>query len=59
MDKDFKIGDVVMLNSGGPWMTVVAFEGATLYRCSWASDNGDFTAIFDGACLRKKEEKND
>lgn len=39
----FKIGDVVMLNSGGPHMTVNAIdlEGKNVVRCMWFVDPGE------------------
>jgi uncharacterized protein YodC (DUF2158 family) len=51
---EFKIGDVVVLNSGGPDMSIVSFEEGTKLLCSWVSDNGNFSAVFDSRCLTKK-----
>lgn len=36
-DKAFSVGDHVLLNSGGPTMTVVANDGIT---CQWSTDGG-------------------
>ncbi|GIQ60328.1 hypothetical protein Flavo103_34640 [Flavobacterium collinsii] len=56
MEKKFKIGDSVILKSGGPTMTVTAFigtrpmSGPSQYTgrvtCSWFTDNKVQTADF-------------
>ena len=40
MDLDFKPGDVVQLNCGGPKMTVEAVQSDGILRCVWFHEDG-------------------
>lgn len=55
----FYVGDVVMLNSGGPRMSVVSID--TTYKkvwCSWFNHEGKLgSANFPFASLTKKKVK--
>lgn len=63
MEKKFKIGDVVFLNSGGPEMTVHSYipsRGLTTFgafngkvRCNWFHNGELKSEIFDQDCLGK------
>lgn len=53
----FKVGDVVMLNSGGPLLTVAALtekdDGDTIVGCGWFTREGEIrTGEFAPALLR-------
>lgn len=49
-----KVGDVVVLNSGGPAMTVVkADPGSDKVLCGWIDDAGDYDSVWlPPACVR-------
>ncbi|MEL6521617.1 MAG: DUF2158 domain-containing protein [Pseudomonadota bacterium] len=48
----FSVGDLVSLKSGGPSMTVVAFDGANR-KCCWFSSEGRFhTYDFPAVALK-------
>lgn len=50
--KDFKIGDVVELNSGGVKMTIAdVTEGCSIVYCSWFNDNELMKGEFHEDCL--------
>lgn len=53
---DVKKGDVVILNSGGPKMTVESgpFSGGS-YKCYWFDGATAKEQIFDPAALKKAE----
>ena len=40
-DMTFEIGEVVILNSGGPRMTVVGIAENGLVLCRWMLEDGD------------------
>jgi len=50
--KEFKVGDVVVLNSGGPRMTITGPSGADSWQCSWVSASGELCVTFPAVCLR-------
>lgn len=46
-------GDVCVLNSGGPHMTVVSISSADQLQCMWLDDNGSpHTWVFPLVCVR-------
>ena len=47
----FKIGDVVMLLSGGPPMTIVAASGGMLY-VAWIAAGVPHTAQYPTSCVQ-------
>ena len=50
-----EIGDIVMLNSGGPWMTVVQIWKSGKVDCRWFSEeNCAQDDNFPGACVHKR-----
>lgn len=50
--KEFKIGDVVKLNSGGPNLTVIKVtEGDNEVQVIWASDTGIFREWIPRNCV--------
>ena len=60
---DFKIGDVVELNSGGPKMTIVNIVGCDEARkavCRWSVNDGLQCNGFSVECIKLyQENKND
>ena len=58
----YKVGDVVLLNSGGPPMTVIDYQvtdvNKWLYICMWTSDKGLDRGQFPEACIYKTENKS-
>src|SRR6476619_3370688 len=59
MDLNFKPGDVVQLNSGGPRMTVVAVQSDGTLRCNWFRDDGtQDNGVFAHGALRNAKQKN-
>jgi len=46
----FKIGDVVVLKSGGPRMTVEKVDGTTVH-CKWFEKDKQKQGTFDAAML--------
>ena len=51
----FKPGDVVMLNSGGPWMAVYGIDRYGHVSCMWFGDDGVVgIAEFEPECLTPK-----
>lgn len=59
MAKKFTKGDVVILNSGGPNMTLSSYVygGDDICWCSWWDGKEYQGAKFDEACLTKVESK--
>ena len=56
MSTKFNIGDVVILRSGGPRMTVTALETIHIsgYQCDWFDKSGNLShARFPSESLRK------
>ena len=47
---NFKIGDVVMLKSGSPKMTVVSVDGREVW-CQWFVDEKPVNSVFEGGAL--------
>ena len=44
-ESEFKIGDVVRLKSGGPWMVVAQIwnnEDGWQYKCIWFNEQEDY-----------------
>ncbi|KTC81761.1 YodC family protein [Legionella brunensis] len=58
MDNQFKVGDVVILKSGGPKMTVVSVEAENELRCTWFV-NGEIKEDFFILDILKKTEESD
>jgi len=71
MTEEFKVGDVVRLNSGGPLMTVIGIENKNddglCVSCRWICEEQFLWITLPQACVRKvetewdkcKEEVND
>ena len=59
MDLDFKPGDVVQLNSGGPKMTVEAVQSDGTLRCVWFHQDGkqDHGVFAQGRASRCQNEE--
>jgi len=56
MPEQFKPGDVVVLRSGGPSMTVECIEEDGRVSCRWFDDQGKQAAsVFSPAMLRLEE----
>lgn len=58
MAEDLKVGDVVMLKSGGPNMTIdkiAVFAGSTTNqaRCVWFEKNKQMSHVFELEVLEK------
>lgn len=49
INNDLQVGDIVVLKSGGPRMTVTAKDGIHSIECSWFTDN----ERFDSTIIRK------
>lgn len=57
MQVGFKIGDIVLLKSGGPIMTVQSIKDETIY-CTWFDDNNiRKQEYFNTETLKLKEKK--
>lgn len=56
--QEIKEGDVVMLKSGGPKMTVVSDRGDKV-RCEWFKFNEPVGAIFPKTTLKREEDKSE
>ena len=55
-DIEYKIGDVVVLNSGGPAMTVKAIGAASGLSCLWFNEAGSISnGTFSPAMVTKKK----
>jgi len=59
MSEEIKVGDVVRLRSGGPWMAVV-FAGKTMttdivVECVWSDGKKDERGTYPPAALEKKK----
>lgn len=62
MSEQFKIGDTVELNSGGPLMTVIGLRGDNRITCTWwqeatgeyKRDVFDFNTVFKKTLKEKK-----
>lgn len=53
---DIKLGDVVELNSGGPYMTVTyieAIQSSTVLHCSWFLDGKVLSDRFEKEAVKK------
>lgn len=50
--EDVKVGGIVILNSGGPAMTIYKIEGETVF-VTWITDQGVEKANFPVVCVRK------
>lgn len=50
--RKFKPGDIVILNSGGPDMTVIRFDWRRGYYCRWDSKNGVRKEHFHEATIK-------
>jgi len=58
MDTNFKPGDVVQLNSGGPKMTVAAVQSDGTLRCVWFHEDGkQDNGVFAQVALRAAKTK--
>lgn len=56
MTEQFKPGDVVVLKSGGPSMTVESIEEDGGVSCCWFDEHGkEDTSVFSPAMLRLDE----
>ncbi len=55
--KPFRKGDVVVLNSGGPKMTVHEDETGTTIRCIWFQGNDQKGGSFDPDTLKLIPDK--
>lgn len=53
MPRAFKIGDVVMLKSGGPSMTIEAIHPDGTHSCTWFDKSQQKSAIFNPAVVTK------
>lgn len=55
----FQVGDVVQLNSGGPFMTVTVVEdtskGSKLH-CVWFHDNRQDSGVYPEAAVKSREQ---
>lgn len=51
---DLKIGDVVELKSGGPWMTVIQIDSKDprIVRCQWFQNSQSFSGAFPVEALK-------
>lgn len=57
--RKFKSGDVVVLKSGGPWMTVRSRIDESQVYCEWFGEDDlskTHYSNFDDACLYSEEE---
>lgn len=54
MDTDFKVGDVVILRSGGPNMTVTYIERGGKVTCHWYHDGKYAWEAFPPAAIEKR-----
>ena len=59
--EEFKIGDVVQLKSGGPYMTVVSLNENSMthtgqIKCQWFEKNRPETCSFPAAALEQVDE---
>lgn len=49
---DFEVGDIVVLRSGGPDMTVSAIDDSGQVRCWWVDGDGmTHESVFEPECL--------
>ena len=55
---EFKMGDVVELKSGGPWMTVIRLNvgDGNLVECQWFEKSQPKAAVFPAEALRVRED---
>jgi uncharacterized protein YodC (DUF2158 family) len=51
--RTFKVGDVVMLKSGGPHMTIEAIQPDGSYTCIWFDKSQQKSANFNPAIVTK------
>jgi uncharacterized protein YodC (DUF2158 family) len=59
MDTNFKPGDVVQLNSGGPKMTVAVVQTDGTLRCVWfTADGKQDNGVFSQVALRAAKTKD-
>ena len=59
MDLNFKPGDVVQLNSGGPRMTVVVVQSDGMLRCVWFHEDGKAdSGVFAQVAIRAAKTKS-
>jgi uncharacterized protein YodC (DUF2158 family) len=59
IDLNFKPGDVVQLNSGGPKMTLVVLQSDGTLRCTWFHDDGKAdSGVFAQVALRAAKTKS-
>jgi len=52
MRREFKAGDVVVLNSGGPPMTVIQRTMMDDVYCTWINDADVIRSTFPSVCLK-------
>ena len=52
---EWKVGDQVVLNSGGPYMTIDRVEADGELNCVWLDDAGEHHAAFPAACLTRAQ----
>jgi uncharacterized protein YodC (DUF2158 family) len=57
--KDFEIGDVVQLRSGGPKMTIHSLASDGDVACQWFEGNEVHEGDFSNKVLRKAEQVED
>lgn len=59
MANDLKVGDVVELNSGGPYMTIESISpdasGKSVAYCVWFSHDEKKSAVFHPEALKKSQ----
>ena len=59
MDLNFKPGDVVQLNSGGPKMTVAVVQSDGTLRCVWFHEDGKAdSGVFAQVAIRAAKTKS-
>ena len=68
MEQKFKIGDIVVLKTGSPLMTIINdklgddpengyyFDGT--YRCAWFTDTMEYKEIFPQETLKSATQKS-
>lgn len=57
LDIDFEVGDIVMLRSGGPKMTIAHIAGG-MCMCAWFDKSRPRTDQFDPAMLFRPRKPN-
>lgn len=57
MGNTYKVGDVVVLKSGGPEMTVYEIQNSDYVNCTWFVGDKPQYASFPSGVLEKVEEE--